>query len=408
MSTFKLTHEEWTNSTLGIKCKLKLDEKIEAVIKRIRWKAFYFEQSDTRNKSKNIYYGLTSDKTPPPMKILGLFEKDSFKIVEKIKFRKINCEFQDKLNSDIKDIKSSRKTLTPADKTSNFHKITKETYEQLLHNSVTKTYKKENSNITKTINEQGKKIANKKNILDRIQVNGKEECFVTLKDHKQNLENNPTAILINPVKNEIGRISKVILENINKELGNKLQLQQWNNATAVINWFKKIENKSKYKYMIFDIKDFHSSISKKALDDSINFMRQRVQIKREDFSIIQHARKSLLYNKGIWWQKKNYNNFDVATGAYHGAEVCEIVALLFLNNLAKKFEKNSVGLYKDDRFALFKNINGHRADKIRKEFHQLFTENGLSLEIECSLNNCKLSRYYFRLQHWHLQTISQT
>ena len=245
--------------------KLKLVEKIEAVIKRMRWKAFYFEQSDTHNNSKNIYYGLTSDKTPPPMKLLELFEKDLFKIVEKIKFRKINCEFQDKLNSDIKGIKSSRKTLTPADKTSNFYKITKEKYEQLLHNSITKTYKKANSNVTKTINEQGKKIANKKNILDRIQVNGKEECFITLKDHKPNFENNVTARLINPAKNEIGRISKVILQNINKELRSKLQLQQWNNTAAVINWFKKIEHKNKYKFMIFDIKDFYSSISKKTI-----------------------------------------------------------------------------------------------------------------------------------------------
>ena len=51
------------------------------------------------------------------------------------------------------------------------------------------------------------------------------------------------ARLINPVKNGIGRISKVIVENINKELRNKLQLQQCNNTTAVINWFKKIEDK---------------------------------------------------------------------------------------------------------------------------------------------------------------------
>ena len=81
----------------------------------MRWKAFYFEQSDTRNNSKNTYYGLTNDKTAPPMKLLGLLERDLFKIAEKIKFRKINCELQDKINSDIKDVKSSRKTLIPAD-----------------------------------------------------------------------------------------------------------------------------------------------------------------------------------------------------------------------------------------------------------------------------------------------------
>ena len=58
--------------------KLKLVEKIKAIIKRMRWKAFYFEQRDT------------SDKTLPPMKIKELFEKDLFKIVEKNKVSKIN------------------------------------------------------------------------------------------------------------------------------------------------------------------------------------------------------------------------------------------------------------------------------------------------------------------------------
>ena len=51
-------------------------------------------------------------------------------------------------------------------------------------------------------------------------------------------------------------------------------------------------------------------------------------------------------------------------GVYDGAEVCEIVGFFFLNNLANKFDKNSVHLYRDDGLALFKNINGHRADKI--------------------------------------------
>ena len=177
----------------------------------------------------------------------------------------------------------------------------------------------------------------------------------------------------------------MILENINKELRTKLQLQQWNNTIAVINWFKKIENKNGYKFMIFDIKDFYSSISKRLLDDSFNFARQHVQIKREDSSIIQRRRKSLLYNKEIPWQKKNTNLFNGTMGTYNGAKVCEIVGLFLLNNLANKFGKNTVGLYRDDGLTLFKNFNGHRTHKIRKEFHQLFKENGLSLETECNL-----------------------
>ena len=141
------------------------------------------------------------------MKTLELLGKELFKIVEKNKFQKINCKFQDKLNLDIKNITSSRKTLTLTDKTSNFYKVTIDKYEQLLHNSITKIYKKSNSNIIKIINDQCKKIANKKNLLDKIQVNGKEEYLITLKDHKPNFENNATTRLINQAKNEIERIS---------------------------------------------------------------------------------------------------------------------------------------------------------------------------------------------------------
>ena len=48
----------------------------------MRWKSFYFEQNDTRNNSKNIYYGLKNDKTPPPMKLLERFQKDILKLVD--------------------------------------------------------------------------------------------------------------------------------------------------------------------------------------------------------------------------------------------------------------------------------------------------------------------------------------
>ena len=110
-------------------------------------------------------------------------------------------------------------------------------------------------------------------------------------------------------------------------------------------------------------------------------MRQHVQTKRKEFNIIQHARKLLLYNKKIQWQKKNTNLFDVVIGAYDGAEVCEIAGLLLWNNLANRFDKNSVGFYRDDGLSLLKNISGHRVDKIGKELYG----NGLSLEIEWNL-----------------------
>ena len=50
-----------------------------------------------------------------------------------------------------------------------------------------------------------------KEILDRMDINSKNTCFITLKDHKENFLNNPTVRM--PAKNELGRISQAKLDN---------------------------------------------------------------------------------------------------------------------------------------------------------------------------------------------------
>ena len=57
-----------------------------------------------------------------------------------------------------------------------------------------------------------------KEILDRMDIITKNTYFITLKDHKENFLNNPTVRLMHPAKNELGRIIKAILHNINKRL----------------------------------------------------------------------------------------------------------------------------------------------------------------------------------------------
>ena len=51
-----------------------------------------------------------------------------------------------------------------------------------------------------------------------MDINSKNTCFITSKDYKENFFNNPTVCLINPAKNELGRVSKAIPDNINKRL----------------------------------------------------------------------------------------------------------------------------------------------------------------------------------------------
>ena len=63
-----------------------------------------------------------------------------------------------------------------------------------------------------------------KEVIKRMFVNGKQNCFITLKDHKPNFKNNPTVRFLNPAKNELCRISKTILDKINVNLCNLVHL----------------------------------------------------------------------------------------------------------------------------------------------------------------------------------------
>ena len=80
-----------------------------------------------------------------------------------------------------------------------------------------------------------------------------------LSDHKENFQNNSSVQLINPAKNELERLSKFIIQAMDKELRHKFNLNQWKNTEDVIDWFKSINQKQLSKFVIFDIKDFYPS-----------------------------------------------------------------------------------------------------------------------------------------------------
>ena len=63
-----------------------------------------------------------------------------------------------------------------------------------------------------------------KTALNRMFINGKNSCFIILNDNKANFLNNPKIGLLNPAKNKLGRISKVILDKINLNLRNETKV----------------------------------------------------------------------------------------------------------------------------------------------------------------------------------------
>ena len=357
-------------------------EKIELVIKRMRWKAFFYSQEENETIPEN--YGLKTLKCPPRIKDMDMFENDLLDLVKKIKFRQTKSKFQDELKNDIKKIKDTKTTLTFADKTSNIYKLKKDNYENIVTNAITTSYKKVSNKIQDQINQKGKEIIKDKAVINRMFVNGKNNCFITLKDHKHNFENHPKVRLLNPAKNELGRISKTILEKINSNLRAVLKLNQWKDTSNVIEWFENIKNKQKYKFIMFDIKDFYPSISKKLLSDSLQFAETKIKIDQNDKDIIYHARKSLLFNKDETWMKKGNDLFDVTMGAWDGAEISELTGLFILNLLSEIFNKNDIGLYRDDGLGVVKNSSGPQIEKIKKNIQKIFKDNGLDVIIDCN------------------------
>ena len=54
---------------------------------------------------------------------------------------------------------------------------------------------------------------------------------------------NPKYRFLNPTKSQLGKISKQILQKINKTLRSKLNSNQWQNSSEVVDWFKNIQQK---------------------------------------------------------------------------------------------------------------------------------------------------------------------
>lgn len=65
--------------------------------------------------------------------------------------------------------------------------------------------------------------------------------------------------------------------------------------------------------------------------------------------------------------------------------MCELVGLYLLNEIRSKIGPADIGLYRDDGLAIFPNLSGPKAEKIKKELVEVFKSNGLSITIDTNL-----------------------
>ena len=124
-------------------------------------------------------------------------------------------------------------------------------------------------------------------------------------------------------------------------------------------------NKKVRKFVVFDIKGFYSSFKKELLKEALDFASSYVNIPEIEKNLINHARKSLLFDKQETWIKKESGLFDVTMGAYDWKEVCDLLGDFLLYALSLKYNKTDIGLYRDDGLAVFRIIVARIVRKLK-------------------------------------------
>ena len=164
-------------------------------------------------------------------------------MTKNVEFRNINNTFQEKLNNNIKELRESDKVFVSVDKSLYIYKMEKDEYKKLLFENITKTYKKTTEEKLKTINKGAKTIARKLELDDRVEKVQESQCYITVKDHKEDFPYKILCRLLNPSKSDIGKISKMIIDKINKLLVVSTQVNQCKNTHSVTDSYINIRSK---------------------------------------------------------------------------------------------------------------------------------------------------------------------
>ena len=226
-------------------------------------------------------------------------------------------------------------------------------------------------------------------IEDKMERHSKSNAFITIKDHKQEFPNSIKCRVINPASNNLGRVSKRILDKVNHTCRDASGVNQWRSTQDVPQWFSHVHSanptKEKAMFVQFDICEFYPSITEELLRNSLDFAKCHTSIDQEDEDLIMACRKSVLFSNGKVWTKKN-KDFDVTMGAQDGAEIAELTGIYLLKEvdeyLSTLTERCHAGLYRDDGLIYLEHANGPLISKIEKALHRIFKKNQLKISME--------------------------
>ena len=162
----------------------------EKLVRRMRWEA-KFELNPTERGNRKDTFGIPSQRKAPSIPELKEFERELYNLVANIQYKDSakSTDFQRKMHKEIQGIRGEKRLFVPADKSSNFYKLSPDAYNALLDKAVHKDFKKAAEGMKQEIAREAKNIATSLEMGDRIYQTEMKSAKVTIKDHKPDFMN---------------------------------------------------------------------------------------------------------------------------------------------------------------------------------------------------------------------------
>ena len=128
--------------------------------------------------------------TVPKNQRMGTVWKRFLESCKCIKISKNRKQLPETVKRRYKGNQTIKQVLVFADKTFRTYKLDTDKYKKLTTEAVISFYKMVPGKINDKINTAGKRITENKTAWNKMFINGKNNCFITLEDHRANFLNN--------------------------------------------------------------------------------------------------------------------------------------------------------------------------------------------------------------------------
>ena len=116
---------------------------------------------------------------------------------------------------------------------------------------------------------------------------------------------------------------------------------------------------------------------------AIEFSKRYTKFNDDKIELLIHTYQTVLcYYNRVWTKSSNKENFDIAMGSYHGAEVCDLVGLFILNEITFIIGPLNIGLHRDDALGVIIQSLGTIMERTKKRIIETILQIGFDIVID--------------------------